>query len=166
VAKTLHKPLVFVPFSYADAGSDSDREIHKLIAEKIDAPYFLLDLGGQAQFTKAILSTASLSIGVANHFCAFAASVGVPTVGIHGTSYMRQKLDGLKQGQQHVISLPLSELNDTEKLSERIVLHANEHAHTGLKDSYNQRPDGYWEWLDRLEEIGISIEHCDERKVV
>lgn len=51
VAKMLHKPLVFVPFSYADAGSDSDCEIHKLIAEKIDAPYFLLDISGQAQFT-------------------------------------------------------------------------------------------------------------------
>ena len=164
VAKALQKPLVFIPFSYADTGSD--RETHKLISEKIDAPYFLLDLGGQAQFTKAILSMASLAIGVANHFCAFAASVGVPTVGIHNTPYMRQKLDGLKQGHQHVISLPLSELSDMVKLLERIVLHASENAQTGLRDSYKQRPDGYWEWLDRLEDIGIFSVHCDEREVV
>ncbi|MCC8996102.1 MAG: polysaccharide pyruvyl transferase family protein [Nitrosomonas sp.] len=162
VAKALKKPLVFIPFSYANAGDD--REAHKLISEKINAPYFLLDIGGQTQFTKAILSMASLAIGIANHFCAFAASVGVPTVGFHGTSYMCQKLEGLKQGRQHVISLPLSELSDTEKLSERIVLHANENARTErLKSSYNQRPEGYWLWADRLAETGVFVKrHAEE----
>lgn len=148
VAKRLGKALVFVPFSYASHGDD--RESHRLIAAKIDVPHFLLDLdelGGSAQLTKAILSKASLAVGVANHFCAFAASVGVPTVGIHATPYMSQKLDGLMHGRSYVLSVPISRLLDISGFAQEIVGHALNCVDMPRLDYYNQRPNGYGAWL-------------------
>jgi hypothetical protein len=149
VAKRLGKPLVFIPFSYADNGDDC--ETHRLIAENIDAPHFLLDLAGNAQATKAVLSKASLAIGVANHFCAFAASVGVPTVGIHGTPYMAQKLDGLMRGRPYVMSIRVERLSDIDRLSKAIVEHALRYADAPRHDYYRQKPEGYGKWLTSIE---------------
>jgi polysaccharide pyruvyl transferase WcaK-like protein len=145
IAMSLGKPLVFVPFSYADCGDD--RETHRLIAKAITVPHFLLDVEGNARFTKAIMAKASLAVGVANHFCAFAASVGVPTIGIHATPYMTQKLDGLVQGRPYVLSIPVSELDDHDRLVETIVAHANRYLGMKRVDYFNERPQGYDSWL-------------------
>lgn len=149
ISKKLGKPLVFVPFSYAN--NRDDRETHRLITQYVDTPYFLLDYGGNAQFTKALLSKASLAIGVANHFCAFAASVGVPTVGIHATPYMSQKLDGLMRGRDYVLSIEMTEPFDSTRLSHAIVEHAKKYSGLPRIDYYNQRPAGYDLWLEAVQ---------------
>lgn len=148
-ARRLGKTLVFVPFSYASQGDD--RESHRRIASHVDVPHFLLDLGelgGSAQLTKAILSRAALAVGVANHFCAFAASVGVPTVGIHGTPYMSQKLDGLKHGRPYVLSASVTRLQDINGFAQEIVEHARAYVDMPRVDYYDHRPAGYEAWLE------------------
>lgn len=44
---------------------------------------------------KAAVAQADLAIGIAYHFHVFALSCGVPTVGLYGGGYYRQKLEGL-----------------------------------------------------------------------
>lgn len=136
------KLLLFVPMSYASGGDD--RESHRRLAAGMTAPMHLVEDAEDARLTKAILGEASLAIGVANHFCIFAASGGVPTVGVYKTPYMRQKLEGIARECEHVVAMSADTLADPVEVARAVV------AHGGATDRARfvraTPPPGYLDW--------------------
>lgn len=138
-------PVLLVPFSYADR--DDDRATLRELGTMLKCPWQLLDVGPRASLTKGILSRASLAVGVANHFCVFAASVGVPTVGIHGASYMEHKLKGVERLHRHFKALGKDSLGDPSALADVILAHRQDWAGKALARGYAERPEGYLDWV-------------------
>lgn len=155
IALDIGASVLFVPMAYRGPGDDR-RAISEL--EKFTTcQATVLDCEDPAVL-KAILAFASVSIGVANHFVAFAASVGVPTIGIHSTEYMRQKLEGAAKLYQQVKSLPVGEM-DPEGVAALAKAMAKDRGTCDEMPSFTPGlPVGYWGWLDRLDEIGIATD--------
>lgn len=89
----LELPVLFVA-CHVGLGAD-DRAAAALVREHINCVSWALDEELDARTTKALLARASLGVGIANHFCVFAASMGTPVVGLYGSPYMKQKIIGL-----------------------------------------------------------------------
>lgn len=105
LAEELALPLVFVPCMTGRRADD--RSAAEQVRKHLDAPSVALTRELDARTTKAILGRATISVGTANHFCVFAASMGTPAVGLHATPYMEQKLVGLgKLWPDRVTALP------------------------------------------------------------
>lgn len=145
LAERTGRLLLLVPFSYAS--SDDDRQTLREIGALLKQPWRLLDCGPKASLSKGILGQASLAVGVANHFCVFAASVGVPTVGIHGTPYMAHKLEGVQRQHGHVLALGKDVFADPDALATRILGHGSAWTGRAAIDGYAVKPDGYFDWV-------------------
>jgi len=107
-------PIVFIPFF--SAAIFDDKDACRELAKEITATTALIDPGPDAALAKALLGHSALAVGVANHFCVFAASMGVPTIGLHATPYMAHKLQGLQRHCDHVVSLAATSLSDPKSL--------------------------------------------------
>lgn len=138
--------VVFVPFSYASHGDD--REACRLVAEKLRVPYAIFDNGGNSAETKAVLEGAELAIGVANHFCVFAASVGVPTVGVYATNYMAQKLAGIEAAHGNVTAISIRDVGDPDQFAFQFLEKcASRDEVNGNDQKWRQKPLHYFDWL-------------------
>lgn len=143
--------VVFIPFSYAD--NDDDREACRLVSAHLTVPNVIFDNGGNAAVTKGVIASAELAIGVANHFCVFAASVGVPTIGLYGTEYMKQKLLGISQVHHHVIACPFSAvLEQIQFLAMIRSAFANTKGDPDRAAVWDVKPSGYYDWLNIVDQ--------------
>ena len=93
LSSELDLPLLFVP-CMTGSGSD-DRYAAARVRAHFDVSSWAIEDELDAPTTKAILGRAVLGVGVANHFCVFAASMGTPVIGLHAVPYMEQKIKGI-----------------------------------------------------------------------
>lgn len=145
LAERTGRPLLLVPFSYASR--DDDRANLRELGALLKSPWRLLDVDARAGLTKGILARAWVAVGVANHFCVFAASVGVPTVGIHGAAYMAHKLKGVARQHRHFLALDKAAMADPAALADTIAAHAGAWTGKAAADGYAARPEGYLDWV-------------------
>jgi len=147
VAVRFHnKQIVFIPFSYADRSDD--RESCRLIANRLQMANVILDVNGDPMLTKGILSKATMAFGIANHFCVFAASVGVPTIGFSGSAYMAQKLRGIERVWKHFKMLEISECENIDHVLstiEDIMIDMTLYLKEKNKTVHN-KPKDYYKW--------------------
>lgn len=61
------------------------------------SPCAVAPASGGEDIIKGLIARASIAVGTSNHFCVFAASSGVPVVGLWKTPYLGQKLVGLAE---------------------------------------------------------------------
>ena len=87
--------IVFIPTDYGH-GVD-DRELHRIILSSMKYKKRGVCLEGRYDdiTLKGIIGLMDLAIGSRYHFCVFAASMGVPTIGIASGVYQMTKLKGL-----------------------------------------------------------------------
>jgi hypothetical protein len=121
IASRLNASIVFFPFSYSKL--DDDRNACKLIEKGLANPSFMVEARDSASLIKGILARADLAIGVANHFCVFAVSVGVPTVGLFNTSYMGQKLSGIENEYDHMKAYPIASARTNKAFVDHTLSH-------------------------------------------
>jgi polysaccharide pyruvyl transferase WcaK-like protein len=141
--------VVFVPFSYASAGDD--REACQLVAEKLSVRYVIFDNGGCSAETKGVLANAEIAIGVANHFCVFAASVGVPTIGLYAGDYMAQKLRGIEMAHGHVRAQSIAEVGTPDQFTNNVMETFSFVGKTEETDSaWKKKPACFFDWLHLL----------------
>jgi len=95
LVERLGLPVVFVPFAVSDYADDRTAHYHvyarmknKHLVHSIHALY-------HPQTIKALIGDASLALGHGLHFCTFALSSGVATIGLYNNTYYRAKLGGL-----------------------------------------------------------------------
>lgn len=139
-------PIVFIPFYYSN--KLDDREACNLLANQLSSKNIVLDLDPNPALIKGILGTASVAIGVANHFCVFAASMGIPTIALYSTPYMKHKLVGLNKFCNNV-----SILSSKDILSEEIFLKtfrtlSNKTKTINKGFHIDRKPDFYFNWID------------------
>ncbi|MEF8698645.1 MAG: polysaccharide pyruvyl transferase family protein [Candidatus Accumulibacter sp. UW20] len=147
--------VLLVPMAYR--GANDDRVALQRLSPLLNTSCALLECEDPA-LAKACLAHASLAVGVANHFIVFAASVGVPSVGIHATEYMRQKLQGAGECFPHVLSVGCKSL-DSAALAKAAISMTRAAGECAFPTGYAMElPRGYWAWLDCLAEHGITAE--------
>lgn len=146
LSSQLDAELLFVPLSYANNNDDRSAAIR--IAEKLHSPHKFLDAHGSAAITKGILSHAKLAVGVANHFCVFAASVGTPTIGVYKTKYMEQKLKGVERTHNHVKSYHINETKTHDFIAEKITPFMKMNLNTHEIEPWKTKPENYYKWLE------------------
>jgi len=153
IAQALERQVLLVPMGYR--GAHDDREALRKLTASMRSSCVLLQCESP-QLTKSCLAHASLAIGVANHFVVFAASVGVPCIGLHASKYMRQKLDGAAERFGLVRSYPIARIQSEDCLSEAVQL-AKPISHCEIPDPFDpELPEDYWDWLKVLKEAGVD----------
>lgn len=146
LSSQLGAELLFVPLSYADSNDDRSAAIQ--LSEKLHASHKFLDAHGSASLTKGVLSHAKLAVGLANHFCVFAASVGTPTIGIYKTKYMEQKLKGAERTHSHVKSFHFEETKAKNFILEKISPHIGNNLVLTGPEPWKTKPENYYKWLE------------------
>jgi len=149
LAKELNARVVFVPMSYAE--SDDDREASRAVIELMSSEASLIDLAGDAALTKSIIQNAKLAIGVANHFCVFAASAAVPTISIYATEYMEQKLVGLQELYHCVKAVRVEDNMSGSEIVNTALGHLRVCDERIALSTLIEKPQGYLDWLHALE---------------
>jgi len=95
VADSLGLEVVFVPFAVSDYADD--RVAHYKVYARMHNKHrvHLIHQLYHPQALKTIVGQASLALGHGLHFCTFALSSGVPTIGLYKNPYYHAKLGGL-----------------------------------------------------------------------
>ncbi len=140
--------LLFIPFFYSN--KDDDRSACRSVASHLSVPYQMLEDCTSATLTKGILAKAILAIGVANHFCVFSSSVGVPTIGLYATPYMGQKLQGLQKVNPYVKVIRLTENISTTEFLDNTNAHFSACAKHNNPELYFEKPKEYFNWLNEI----------------
>jgi polysaccharide pyruvyl transferase WcaK-like protein/SAM-dependent methyltransferase len=105
LSSELAMPIVFIP-SATGRGAD-DRYAAACVRKQLGVPSWAIEDELDAPTTKAVLGSAALGVGTANHFCVFAASMGTPVVGLYSSPYMEQKVSGVAElWPDRVVALP------------------------------------------------------------
>lgn len=152
LANALGKPVLFIPMAYH--GEGDERSAINKIRRLLTVPSAIIDCEDPA-LLKACLQQAVGAIGVANHFVVFCASIGVPTMAIYSTSYMKQKLLGAEQAYPYIKAIDINDLGSAD-LPE-LMCAARSHVTITDKTAYQRLPADYWLWANRLEAVGIDI---------
>lgn len=147
LAQRLACSVAFVPMSYADSGDD--REMCATVAAHLSCESVIVDLKGDPSLTKGVLENAAMALGVANHFCVFAVSVGTPTLGLYGTEYMKQKLSGLEHVSEIFKAYAIEKISHDSNFSNDVDVFLEKVKQVDFKGY--QKPDLYFEWLNRVQ---------------
>ena len=97
--------LKVVLFSMDPGQTSGDESALRALAARLGSDVSIMR-SSRPEVVKGWLGAADIALGVANHFLVFAASGGVPSVGIHTTAYMQQKLEGIAGTYSYVIAAP------------------------------------------------------------
>jgi polysaccharide pyruvyl transferase WcaK-like protein len=151
IARELDASVLLVPFSYGNSKCDLEdcKEISKLLHTETE----VIDSFISSSIHKYLISESIAAIGVANHFCVFAASVNVPTLGIYGSTYMEQKLNGVARAHDHVLTVDINDLERSDQTAVSFINHCSKFMSSryDLKLPATRKPYNYSHWLSLMD---------------
>jgi hypothetical protein len=153
VGEDLRLPVLFVPLSHSRIGNH-EQEAAVSVSKHMRGRPMVLTENLDAPTTKAVLGEAFLAVGISNHFCVFAASMGTPVIGMYSSPYIRHKIEGLAAiERQLVVALPRVRALRPELLLDVVHELLDPHAMRNVEAVEFEAPLARDEAIDRLRAI-------------
>jgi polysaccharide pyruvyl transferase WcaK-like protein len=161
IVDSLGLEVVFLPFAVSDYADD--RVAHYQVYAKMHNKHrvHLIHQLYHPQALKAIIGHASLAVGHGLHFCTFALSSGVPTIGLYKNAYYQAKLGGLFE----TFGVPPYALDSTELDVDQLVEHVIEcyENRTAITRTLQEQ---YAEQAQRWDELYVRVASIARRSAV